>query len=302
MKIKTAIKSLESNIYWRLFGPSILKKEDEWYIICPAGIGDTYFTCALAREFLKRKGGSAFNVLVKKSQSDIPKLFPAVQECYTYESRYAVKLFGYRTLKTGRLFLGHPSARVGLENKIGISCDLVGAYKILLGLEADSTMDVPIIAEEDRKHAEEKFEAMRLPIGKTVILCPEATSIREIDPRFWDLLSVRLRQLGWTVCTSAVKDRNIVPETIPISFSLREAIPIAEKAGWVISLRSGICDLLSSSSACLSIVYPSVRWNSGDLMSGGSLLSMKLSSSAKEYVFEQGSDYESLVRRMVLPT
>ena len=90
MRAKTPILSLESNIYWRFLDFHIKKKKNEWYIICPYGLGDTYLVCALANELLKQKGGEGVKVFVKSSQRDIPALFPGIKNIYIYNPQYNI--------------------------------------------------------------------------------------------------------------------------------------------------------------------------------------------------------------------
>jgi hypothetical protein len=298
-RARVAILSLKSNIYWLFFGPQIKIEKDEWYFICPFGLGDTYFVCALASELLRQKGGIAVNVLVRDSQEDIPALFPMIKKIYPYNKKYNGRLLGHNDLRTGKLFWGHPLVRRELVRNIGSAYDLLGAYKVLFELRPDSTLDRPVVPAAASASARARFDGYSLSPGRTVILCPEANSVKKLDPLFWKLLADELKKNGWTVCTNAIKDADTVPGTTLVQFPLIEALPMAELAGWVISLRSGFCDLVSSSRARLSIVYPVDRRTTGDAMGGYGLVGMGLSRSAKEYLLEQGGDYADIIEKIV---
>jgi hypothetical protein len=97
-----------------------------------------------------------------------------------------------------------------------------------------------------------------LALGRTVILAPTSRTLTPPPPAFWEGLIARLRAEGWTVCHNlSASEREAgegFPGCVPLVCPLSELLPLAELAGWVISARSGICELLSTADIRLTIV------------------------------------------------
>ena len=62
-------------INWNKLLATLNLDNDSWFIICPYGIGDTYFVCALLKQFLLRNSNTKAIVVVKKSHLDVANLF-----------------------------------------------------------------------------------------------------------------------------------------------------------------------------------------------------------------------------------
>jgi hypothetical protein len=75
---------------------------------------------------------------------------------------------------------------------------------------------------------------------------------------------------------------------------LGEIIPISELAGTVISVRNGLCDLLSTAKSNLIVLYPNKKWFGGSIYQGSSLLKMGISRSAKEIIYKSGAKSKSV--------
>ncbi len=101
-----------------------------------------------------------------------------------------------------------------------------------------------------------------LPIGRTVILAPYSRSIARaglFNDEWWYEIRDRLVKKGFTVVTNVGPGEEPIPSAVALRVSFDEVIPIAEYAGWVIGIRSGLFDILSSASCKLTILYPRGR-------------------------------------------
>lgn len=259
---------------------------DDWCIVCPAGIGDTYFICGLAQEFINKHEGAAFVVVVKKHHEEIPKLFPSVTRIIAVESIPVSAIMKFSSFKKGQPIYGH-FGDTSIMYLLGVKdIHLLDLYRALLRLPATANLSKPRYSTSKAlDNVKSLFSEKNLQVNKTLILAPKANSANEIDGIFWESVANRAIKLGWSVCTNTTNDEKAIKGTIPLNFTLEEAIAISELAGWVISIRSGFCDLISSAKTRLTIIYPEQNWYGGTVQSCSSLLDMKLSDSAEEYVF-----------------
>ena len=83
-------------------------------------------------------------------------------------------------------------------------------------------------------------------------------------------------------------------------FPLDEAIPLSEKAGWMISMRSGLCDLISSANCVLTVLYYRTNFPKGIRYSNCSLKKMGLRKNVLEYEYGLEENLEKLVERIVM--
>lgn len=101
------------------------------------------------------------------------------------------------------------------------------------------------------------FKDHKLKAGKTVILSPYANSLPSLPMEFWTKLAKKLKILGYDVCTnSAGPAEKVIPHTERVCFPLENLIRGVETAGFVIGLRSGFCDVISSANCKKIILYP----------------------------------------------
>jgi hypothetical protein len=241
-------------------------------------------------------------LIVKKAHLDVARLFlDDISEIVTVDY-FRLELLAQKSeYIPGRPFLAHPSRlSEDLDHVLGAKgVNLLDLYKRLLRLSENSTLTKPNVHPESAKNAFERFRANKLPVGKTVILAPTAHSISMLPLAFWCDLASQLNQIGWTVCTTSLDDSSCIPHTLQLRFPLDEAIPIVEQAGWIISIRSGLCDLVATAKCQLSIIYPREKWHAGTPLSAASLVKMGLSSTALEYEVGTFDDLH-IVSKMII--
>jgi hypothetical protein len=87
--------------------------------------------------------------------------------------------------------------------------------------------------------------------------------------------------------------QNKIPNTRSIKIPLEKIIKFTEMVGNVISVRSGICDVISSSKCNLIVLYPSQN-----IYSWSSLKKMGLRKMVKEYIIDSPSN-RKLIKQIV---
>ncbi len=264
--------------------------EDEWAIICPAGIGDTYLLSSLAESLLSEHGGRTCTIYTSAEQQFIPALFPALRHA-ALPSTWDVSWMRNRPFQKGRLSYGH-FARKDITRLIGYkSITLLDCYRALLDLPQETRVSLPRKTTAQEVSGAEHFliEHSAKP-GKTALVFPKARSSSSLSDVQTELLCEQLADTGWDVLISSAGNDTAIREDFQrVSFPSPMLYALAEVAGKVVTVRSGIADLLSASSCQLSVLYPqdlNHNWNGGPLIAGTGLRAMKISPSAQEFEIE----------------
>jgi hypothetical protein len=120
--------------------------------------------------------------------------------------------------------------------------------------------------------------------------------MQQVDNGLWLALIRQLTAQGYTIATNVPE--NILaglPGTVPLTFPLCEAIPVAELAGRVISLRSGFSDLIATARCAHTVLYPEEGPEAPfDGFTTYSLRLMGLSDSAYEQIIPSVGDWEAI--------
>jgi hypothetical protein len=278
------------SLFFEMFHPL---RNDEWGFICPGAMGDTYFICGLGESVLKVHGGKSITVFVKPQQLFIPKLFPDIGRVIPIKKDFNTYLPRHDEVAKGKVFYAHCPSGASIS-LLGVkSVTLLDYYRALLQLPADAKFSRPLPPDrEEHKTAHGWFKSRGLPIGKTVILAPEANHSPVLPQSFWVKLSSQLHKKGWTPVTNTMDIRKVVPGTTIFDVPLQFLRASAEIAGKVIAVRSGLCDLLSATQASMTVLYPKTRSFSWRIFEAGSLQAMGLSSGITELEVEDSNSNE----------
>ncbi len=234
---------------------------EDWAVIPKFHIGETYFAFAAAPAILARHGGRRLKVLAPDHLGDIGRLF----------SHHPVDHVDIRAVpdesirhkpgfRRGEPFYWHPLEKAPdlIRSYAGGTVAFSRMYLDMLDLPLAGTFGPPRITAEVADAARARFDRLGLPAGRTVILAPTSRTLKAPPAEFWRQLVSRLRSQGWTVCQnlSAAEQQTGggLDGCAPLDCPLGELLPMAELAGWIISARTGICELLSTARARLTVV------------------------------------------------
>jgi len=107
------------------------------------------------------------------------------------------------------------------------------------------------------ENADALFESYGLMKGRTVLLAPYPGNYKSFSMEIWEQLAVLLMEMGYNVCTNiAGTDNPAVEGTAAVSIPYSMITDFVGKAGFFIGLRSGLCDIVSASSAVMIVLYP----------------------------------------------
>jgi hypothetical protein len=150
----------------------------------------------------------------------------------------------------------------GLNRLTGNSRSFVDWMKVALRLPFSTVPVLPSLSDQAIHAAADQYEVER---GKTLIIFPYAQSF----PRDWtqnfEALAQRFRQEKIEVFTSVADGEQPIIGTKPIYIPFRDLRALVAAAGYMVSVRSGISDILSDTTAQGAVIYPSLsnklHWN-----------------------------------------
>lgn len=283
-------------------------KTDGWYFSCSHGIGDTYIFCSLIDKHYKKYKDN-ITIFIKKSHEDIPKMFGlknviTIKNIALGENNKTIKrllgIFPY--IQKNRILIAHPSHffpkkiinKIGLDNIV--FSDL---FKKMLNIPNDTTFEKPQVLEKDYITSKKILKAYNYTPNKTVILAPDAYSVNTLRVEFWQKLKTMLEERGFKILWNkeqASSDLEINNNLV--KYPLRYLIPMCELCGSVISIRSGLCDLLSTADIKLIIIYPNEKWLGGTIYQGSNLKKMGLSNKALEIIHRE-NDEKNIINQIL---
>jgi hypothetical protein len=307
-QIKRQITQLTPRLLYRYhYHRAMALTKATWGLICPYSIGDTYLVCALAEQLMLRQGGDQVVLLAAAGHEDVVNLFPgAITRMVTLDEthlRYFQDVRTRRPLRPGEPFVAHPRNHAAFSKALHRwtpRIPMLEQYQRFFQVPRDAPLAKPRLPQPLYDSARTRLRGLGLPEGRTVLLAPEAVTLTTLPHSFWQTLANSLQQAGWSV---AVNDSGRGPalaleNTCPVRFPLKEAIPIAELAGWVISFRSGLCDLISSAECRLSVIYPKMEHPWTPLIEF-SLIDTGLSTNAEEIEIAPSDDPLEMARRII---
>ncbi len=257
-------KTIIYSIQWRRLEKKLKLKKNEYAFLCNAHIGDTYAFCSLAGDFVKDHPNTQFVVVTDKKQSCVPKMFQSVSKVIEVEKPLSPEaggiLFRLFRFEPGYLLPGFIRFSNAYDNNKYIKAphEMRYPYRFILNLSGKSRVESPKApTKRDYADAAKLFNKLNLPIGRTIILSPHAQTVkRMISGKFWERLVKECKAKNFVPVTNVVSGEDPISGTVGVTFPLNNIIANFNLAGHAIMLRSGLCDLVSSSSARISVLYP----------------------------------------------
>jgi hypothetical protein len=236
--------------------------------------GDAYHACSLARAFIETHGSKLpiYYIAAGVAQVQVAELYrenfaELILEPHLPQERSAWEAFfdesGLPQFAPGSPILLHPTVnaatcaldRFSAENGL----NWMQLYKHLLRLPAGTVPAAPPVRAEVVKRANQYCQEQGLVQGKSAILFPYAQSLRADGLEHFGALAAELKAGGLKVFTSVSVNEQAASGTTPIFIPFSMLREVAEYAGWVIAVRSGICDLTSSAKCRKTFIYRSGR-------------------------------------------
>jgi len=279
-------------------------KNDEWFFILAYGIGDFYLFLSLVDLFKKYNGVEKLSIgVVKKYQLQLIDIFRSDFYKVIDINEYELKFCKKNVFSPGVPLVLHPDyflknsclSLLGYKN-----FNLNDVYKLLLNISLKEVNAHPVIHDKFIQSAKRRFEDYNILESQLVLISPHANSFDEsiIPFEFWERIIFVLQGRGYKVLVNTTQHKQRfegIINTTCVDFSLNEAIPFVELCENFIGLRSGFCDLISSSKTKKIILYPSFKWYSGSFINGSSIEKMGLgTSNIFEYELKKDTLYDQV--------
>ena len=227
------------------------KKFQKISIVCCYGIGDIFLLCSIVKKHNEKNYEIVTTKKLAKICRDVfginnvkvlnlkDKLIIKKYNKMEYKKNYV--LFNLQFRKNKFLFNYFTYKNL----------NMLDLYKIILKLPPDYVLYKPKINNIVYKEIANKYK--KLYTSKAVIIAPDANSMFAIDDSFWEELIEELIKNNYTILMNSNRFKN--KNVISIKPDFIDLMVLSDVVGWVIALRSGICDLLSASNCYLSIIY-----------------------------------------------
>lgn len=133
------------------------------------------------------------------------------------------------------------------------------------------------------------FEQAGLAEGNTVLIFPYTNTLYMPELEFWNRLINWLRKKYDCIATYVYGSEKELPRTMPVRGKLEDIAAIAEYAGIVIGMRSGLMDILGRADCRKIILYPRTGaedWIHGTIKDYWSINRFGYCHDAEEYEYE----------------
>lgn len=131
--------------------------------------------------------------------------------------------------------------------------------------------------------------------NKSVILAPYANSVHELPIQFWELLTKKLFDMGYFVFTNIVGNQKVIKGSKGLDIPINQLGNYLEYAGYFVSLRSGLCDVVGRSKCKQIIIF---RNQVAALYSSEieffDMHSQNVSQNANQYVYDDDNFYKNI--------
>ena len=272
-------------------------------LLCPyPGTGDIYLTGMYLNEYLKKNNIEEYVLVISNGGAKrILSLFSIVDLIEVKDRQIDSLLVAYNFFCKCVIKL-KPLQFWGWKWRVKMRIDALHDKACPFSFADDFKYDVFELDESSRgivpKFDEDSYEVDSFFIkhnlikGKTVILSPYAGhNLLAIPMPVWEIIAMELTARGYSVCTnSAGEDEPPISGTQAVFFNFSNAVPIVNAAGYFIGIRSGLCDIISSSSCKMIIIYLSA--SNVIPMHYFSLKRMGLNENAIEFEYDGLNDYE----------
>lgn len=115
-------------------------------------------------------------------------------------------------------------------------------------------MNVPKIDNQKKRFIKEYIKT-KVDGKQFILVCPNATSLRDVSVNFWETLIYKLNKLGYVIICNGFENEIKMKGVINISMDIVDMMAIASLSKGMISLASGLSVLLSSVSPKSDLIY-----------------------------------------------
>ncbi len=230
--------------------------------------GDVHHVCSLAKAFIEEHGSDLPMRLVVTSGERVAQLHRQVFASVHVRPAFQPDEADWREffLRRQLPFFG-PNVPLVLHPDLSPRTSSLHAFvahnRIVWGQIYKSALSLPPDAEPAPLPASSAAAAEAaallaengMPPGRSMILFPYAQSFPVSAAKHFEALAEAARSKGWTVFTSVAEGEAAITGTQPVFIPFELLIDVAEQAGWVVAVRSGICDITATSNCRKTFIF-----------------------------------------------
>ncbi|AFG35911.1 hypothetical protein Ferpe_1861 [Fervidobacterium pennivorans DSM 9078] len=239
---------------------------DKAYVIVSPHVGDIYAFCSLSKEVKQLYNLKKIVLITPKKFHQLVSCFKDIDEV-TEISDSLAEFFAWlplshplklQPLKSGSLNICSP----GLFEKLFFfnGYNFWHVFRLKMGIQdrlkfklipdfPEASSDVIKLKNEYEGHQKKLFI---FPLARAI------KTTKEIKSVFRQVVETALSN-GWIIFANDIPDYLSDMPLIPARFSLIDTIHFANFAGNVLTIRSGITDLLTNASAKIAVLYPNLK-------------------------------------------
>jgi hypothetical protein len=192
----------------------------------------------------------------RKYHADVFELFNDRTHRYCVSTRmYARPFRAFREIKAGSFYFMFDHAYWNFTALAKSKTTNLQQLKITAGINPSAIIEHHENKEIYKTKAKELFKKLDLKQNQTVLIAPEAKSCQALDEIFCQNICRGLREKGYDVFLNLTSFANKVSYAKSTFLPLSIAMPFCDLCGHVVAIRSGFCDVISSTKAKLHIIY-----------------------------------------------
>jgi hypothetical protein len=181
--------------------------------------------------------------------------------------------------------------------------NILDVYLLAMNLPEGITPETPEF-DRDPEKIDALFAQTGAVPGKTVLIAPYATTSvgNPPPPEFWRRVVDALNARGYSVLTNCAGNERPLPDTQPLLIPYALSAPFLDAAGGFIGIRSGLCDIISTTMAKKIILHPyeAQNWPDGTSLAFTGLNRMGLCDDAIELeAAPKWGDWEAIAERIL---
>ena len=284
--IHRILKAIRQKLIWSYVKHFLLRvRSNEWCFIPIYGIGDAYMILSLLTAFRQQNKGvkKIKIVLINQKHVGLLYLFPdTFDDAILIDARWLNYIPVENALTKGRVIIFScwyffPNALKSLLGHKKITINEI--YKLMLNVFVTTINEKPVVSPEIKKAGIDRFNTYGFEQNRTVLIAPHANTVdaESVPFSFWEEIIGFLSENEYHVAVLSNEEKYLLSNWAKhVFFPLDEAIPFCEQCGFVISVRSGLCDLLSTANCEKFILYPKFQPGVKNIAQWSSLIEMGL--------------------------
>ena len=212
--------------------------------IHPFASGDMYVSCLYLKDYVDDKGIEDYKVLVSnKGAQRVGKLFGIDSHMVAKEKLiqavYFQRIFGEEmaNIKNTHMCVGSQ------RGAIFIPIIDYNTHEQKWVYQAAKRKDSPELLQKNSNYV---FDKYNLVPERTIIISPFSQSVCPVEEDYYSDIINNLLDRGYQVCTNISNEEDRLPGTIGVYLPYDIVIDFVNKSVGFIGMRSGLCDVISS--------------------------------------------------------